>query len=303
MTKYTNWRDFFKFSTDVLEEDYHYDKNYHVKAKTKSQDGTGEYTLKFQQGKPNADGESKNAFELKQKWHKCFMSVENKFKSCGKVSTDSKFDLGRFHDQMKGWSYHIEADLISGATLDKSCFSSSLSYKQDNLEGKLTCDHGREGIVNSEFTFKPQEDVDMIWGGEATFDYKKTNLTRYAVGFLGRVNEHFSYGIKTTGEEGKRFGNFNLYTLQRVNPYTDVATSIAYTLSDKNLTATAGFSTAHHGNTFKGKISSQGLLALSWIHQFGSGTTLTLSSAFDLGEKRILMNNPHPFGISLEGKF
>lgn len=303
MSKFDSWEDLFKFSTDVLENDYVYDKNYTVKVKTKSQDGTGEYSVKFDQGKPSEDGESKNATELKQKISQDFYKSENKFKSGGKVSSETEFYLCKLNDQLKGWSYHFNADLVSGATLDKAIFSSALSYKQDNLEAKISCDHGRSGLIDSEFSFKPNESSDIIVGGETTFDYKKTNLTRYAFGFLGRLNENFSYGLKNTGEEGQKFGNFNFYTLQKVNPTTEVATDIAYSLNDKSLSATAGFSHNHHGNTFKGKVNSDGLLALSWKHHFGKGTSITLSSAIDMADKTLLMSNPHPFGICLEGKF
>eukprot|EP00344_Euplotes_crassus_P009246 CAMPEP_0197010560 /NCGR_PEP_ID=MMETSP1380-20130617/54868_1 /TAXON_ID=5936 /ORGANISM="Euplotes crassus, Strain CT5" /LENGTH=304 /DNA_ID=CAMNT_0042432579 /DNA_START=3 /DNA_END=917 /DNA_ORIENTATION=+ len=304
MSKFTNWGDFFRFSTDVLDEGYVYDKNYLVKLKTKAQDKSTEYAFKLDQSKPGEDGQSKNAIELKYKYSNHGLTQEGKVKSGGKLTVDTEYELGHQNDNLKGWSYHLDASLANGKTFDHNAFTSGVSFKQDNIEAKTTWDHGRSGTVQHEFAFKPQPDKDFVFGGESTLDYKKTNLTRYALGFLGRIGDNLSWGVKTEGEEGKRFGDLTLYTLQDVNADTSIATKVGYSHADKNLSATAGFShSLGDGSSWKAKISSAGLFGVSWAHKFNNGTTLTLSSAVDLGDKAILHNNPHPLGISFEGKF
>ncbi len=303
MSKFTNWGDFFRFNTDVLDEGYVYDKNYLVKLKTKSQDGSTDYAVKFDQSKPGENGQSKNAVELKYKFSNGALTQEGKVKSGGKLTVDTEIDLGAQNENLKGWTYHIDGSLAPGQTFDHNAFTSGVSYTQDNIETKTTWDHGRSGTVEHEFAFKPQPNCPFVAGGEATLDYKNTNLNKYAFGFLGRLSDNLSWGLKHEGE-GKKYGDFTFHTLQNVNADTTVATQVGYSHTEKSLSATAGF--AHSlgdGSSWKAKISSAGLFGVSWAHKFNNGTTLTLSSAVDLGDKAILHNNPHPLGISFEGKF
>jgi hypothetical protein len=304
MSKFTFWGDLYKFAKDVLDEDFHYDKNYQLKAKTKSQDGAAEYNAKIIQTKPDASGESTNTFEIKQTYEHTHQKWETKIKNGGKVDAEVTVDLGKFNETMQGWNYILNAGLVSGQTLDKSSFSSSVKYTQSDLIAKVKSDHGAKGLIDTEFAYKPKEDSHIIIGGEATFDYKKTNLDKYSIGFLGRLNESLSWGIRNWSADGKKFGNFELYSLQSVNATTDVATHVGYSYDTKELAAKAGFvHSADEDTTWKGKITSDGLFALAWKHKVGANATLTLSSGFDLGNKSILHNNPHPFGVGLEGKF
>jgi hypothetical protein len=304
MSKFTFWGDLYKFAKDVLDEDYHYDKNYQLKTKTKSQDGNAEYSAKIIQTKPDASGESTNTFEVKQVYEHNFSKWETKIKNGGKVDSETTVDLGKINDSMKGWNYILNANLVSGQTLDKSSFFSSLKYTQSDLIAKIKCDHNAKGKVDTELAYKPREDSHIIFGGEATFDYKESNLDKYSVGFLGRLNESLSWGLHNWSSDGKHFGNFELHSLQSVNASTDVATHVKYSYDTKVLAAQAGFSHSDGGDTtWKGKINSDGLFAMAWKHKVGANATLTLSSGLDLGDKSILHSNPHPFGIGLEGKF
>lgn len=304
MSKFTFWGDLFKFSTDVLDEDYHFDKNYVVKVKTKSADKTADYSAKFEQSKPGNDNTCKNAMELKQKFSTANLTSENKVKTGGKVSSENEFKLDSLNDQFRGWSYVLTANLQSGQTLDKSSFTSGLKFRQPNVEAKLSMEHSNKGEIKAEGSYKPQPDSHVVVGGEVTFGIKSSRLESYGVGFLNRLNDKFSFGVHNWSNDGKNFGNFKVYSLQTVNETTDVATAIAYSLQDKDIKATAGFLHRHGLTTqWKGKATSDGLLALSAKYMVGAGTHITLSTGLDLGSKSLVHNNPHPFGIALEGKF
>ena len=304
MSKFTFWGDLYKFAKDVLDEDYHFDKNYQLKTKTKSQDGNAEYSAKFIQTKPNAEGESTNTFEVKQVYEHNHSIWETKIKNGGKVDCETTIDLGKISSSMKGWNYILNSNLVSGQTIDRSSFFSSLKYTQSDLIIKVKCDHNAKGKVDTEFAFKPREDSHIILGGETTFDYKESNMDKYSFGFLGRINESLSWGLRNWSSDGKHFGNFELHLLQSVNASTDVATHVKYSYDTKELDAQAGFSHSDGGDTtWKGKINSNGLFAMAWKYKVGASATLTLSSGLDLGNKNILHSNPHPFGIGLEGKF
>ena len=305
MSSFTTWKNFFRFSTDVLEEDYVYDHNYRIKTKMQTADKTTNYGLKVEQSKPGDDGECKNTHALKYKFSDKGITQKGKLKNNGKITVKTEIDLGITNENLEGWSYHIDASLVNKETFDKAKFSSAFTYKLANMEAKMIWDHGKSGTVDHVFSFKPTDDNNLVIGGQTTFDYKKTNLTHYAFGFLGKLTDTFSYGVKNTGKEGERFGNWTFYTLQELNKNTQIASSIGYSLKSKDLTVAAGFSHTcrFHHSIWKGKVTSDGLLGLSWKHSFGNGTTLTLSSALDLGDKAILHSTPHPFGVSLEGKF
>lgn len=304
MSKFTFWADLFKFSTDVITEDYPYDKNYVVKAKTKSADNLADYSIKIEQNKPGSDGNSTNALELKQKYVDRDFSSENKIKSGGKVTSENEFRLDSLNEQFRGWSYVLTANLVSGQTLDKSSFASSLKFRQPNVEAKIHFDHGKNTTIEAEGSFKPQPDAHVIVGGDVAFNYKTSKVERYGLGFLNRLNDRFSYGIHNWSEDGKDFGNLKFYTLQSVNEATDISTIVGYNINSKKISATAGFY-HRHGllSSWKGKVNSDGLLAVSFKHQIGTSTNLTLATAFDLGHKEVLHQNPHPFGIALDCKF
>lgn len=304
MSKFTFWGDLFKFSTEVLDEDYHFDKNYVVKVKTKTVDGIGEYALKVEQTKPGEDGQSTNAMELKQKVVFSNFTSENKVKTGGKVTSENEFRLDSLNDQFRGWSYVLTANLNSGQTLDRSSFNSSLKFRQPNVEAKIHFDHSNNGLLEAEGSFKPRPDSHVIVGGQAALNYKNTKLERYGIGFLNRLHERFSFGLHNWSDDGKNCGNFKLYTLQTVSETTDVSTVVGYSLNSKKMAASAGFIHRHDLSTqWKGKVNSDGLFALSFKHLIGASTTLTLSTAFDLGNKTVLHQNPHPFGIAVESKF
>ena len=304
MSTFTGWGDLFKFATDHISEDFHYDKNFLVKAKTKNSAGNGAYSFKVEQSKPDENGQVNNSLEVKHTIKHQNVDYEGKYKSGGKVSCEIGYDLSSLNDQLNGWTYVVNADLVSGKNLDKSDFSSTLKYEQANMQGQIKCDHGTVGEVETEWSFKPQADSDYVVGGDATFNFKKTQLASLAVGVVGRLNPTFSWGFKNWSEDGKKFGNFKFFTHQAVNPDTDVATEIGYSIDTKELSASAGFT--HRccaDSTWRGKLTSDGLFALSWKRALSLGTPLTISTVFDLGDKALLHNNPHPFGIALEGTF
>lgn len=304
MSNFRSWGDFFKFATDILDEGYVYDKNYLVKLKTKAQDKTTEYALKVDQSKPGENGESKNAVEVKYKYANNGITQEGKLKNSGKATFDTEFDIGHFNDAAKGLTFHLDAEFANGKTFDTSAFSSGFTFANDTLEHKLYWDHGRSGTIEHEHSIKPRADSDILVGGAHTFDYKNPQLTNNTVGTVGTLSDNFHWGLKHEHDNGFNLGDLTLYTLQDVNADTKVATQVGYSHGDKTLNATAGFShNLGDGSSYKAKITSAGLFGVSWAHQFNNGTTLTLSSAVDLGEKKILNNNPHPLGISLEGKF
>lgn len=304
MAKFTFWGDIFKFSTDVLDEGYAEDKNFSIKAKTKSTDGLATYNFKLEQTKPDDQGKCSNSMELKNKLSFTHVTSENKFKTGGKVSSENEFHLHTLNDQMKGWSYVLTANLVAGQTLDKSSFASGVKYQQSNLEAKLSMDHSSKGVLEAEATFQPRADSPAVVGGTATLNLKNHSLDGYNLAFVNKFNNNFSFGLHNWSSDGKEYGNFRIYTLQNVNTTTDVATSISYSLNSKKLAASAGFAHQHSlTNSFKGKVHSDGILSLAFKHQIGLSSYLTLSTAFDLGSKTIKHQNPHPFGVALESTF
>ena len=241
MSKFTFWKDLFKFSNDVLDEDYHFDKNYSLKLKTKSQDNTTDYSFKAEQTKPDESGSSTNTMELKFKYSDEYMASENKYQ-CGKgLTSENEVVLDSLHEQFKGWRYVLTAKLMPGQTLDKSSFASSLKFKQANAEATVHLEHTKAEHVEFEGTFKPWEDRHIVVGGSSKLNYKQTNLAGYNLGFLNRLNGKFSYGFENWSPDGKDFGHFKFHTLQTVNASTDVATRIEYDWSSKQMDAVAGF--------------------------------------------------------------
>ena len=304
MAAFTFWGDLFKFSTNVLDEDYHYDKNYSIKIKTKSVDGYGDYTFKSEQTKPDESGTSKNSMELKAKFVDEYIVSDSKLRTGGKSISENELKLGAYGEQLKGWSYVLTANLVSGQTLDKSSFASSLKYKQSNIEAKIHHDHSKNDTIEFEGTIKPKMTSAAVVGASAAFNYKTTKIARYGIGFVDRLNPAFSYGLYSFSDDGKNLGNIKFYTLQTVSPTTDVSTEIGYSMHSKDLNARAGFSyRSGLSSMWKGKVSSDGVFGLSFKHIIASGTSLTFSTAFDLGDKALLHHDPHPFGVALEGKY
>lgn len=304
MSKFTFWADLFKFSDDVINEDYGFDNNYSVKVKAKSQCGHGDYSLKFEQSKPNEDGESTNAIELKQKISRCWYEMENKIKSGGKVSTEVTFNLSKVDENFKGWYYILNANLVNGSTLDKSNFSSAFKFKRDNAEVKVTVPHGTPTEVDAEFAFKPDQDHSLIVGGTGSFSLKSTSVKKYEFGVLGRLDDHLSWGLKNWSTDGKTYGNFSAHTLHNINDKTDVASKVTYSLGSKSIAATTGFVHRFCDDwTWKARVNTDGQFATSSKYKIGSSTHVTLSTALDLGTKSISHSSPHPFGIALESKF
>ena len=304
MSKFTFWADLFKFSDGVLDEDYPFDKNYSLKLKGKSNDGLVETSLKFEQSKPDATMQSKNAVELKQKVVFNSYEVESKVKSGGKMTSEVLVKLASIDDTFKGWSYILTPTLIVGGTLDKASTITGLKYSQENLEAKATIDAPGLNNVTVEAAVKPDKDSELIVGGTADFTVKDTTLKSYEAGLLYKLDDKFSYGIKNWSTDGKDFGNFSINTLHSVNKATDVASKVCYSLSEKALDATAGFTHSFNDDwTWKAKVNSAGQFATSSKHKISKSTFVTISSALDIGSKALSYGNPHPFGIALESKF
>ena len=305
MSRFTFWGDLFKFSDDVLNEHFVYDQNYSLKAKAKSADGKADYAIKFEQSKPDESGNSKNSAELKQKLRLHHAELETKIKSSGKVSCNAEFSADQIDDAFKGWSYNLISNLVSGATLDKSSFSSAFSFKNDQIDAKVETEHGKWTELDVEATFLPDKDQHIVVGGSASVDLGNTKLNNYEVGMVNRLDDHFSYGIKNWSKDMASFGNFSFHTLSQVNSQVKIASSIGYSLDSKALDATAGFSwTNGEGDwTWKSKIDSEGIWANSSKHQLNKNVFLVFSWALNNGTRSLLHSSPQPFGIALEAKF
>lgn len=306
MSKFTFWGDLFKFSDDVLTEDYHFDKNYSLKVKAKSNDGTADYQVKFDQSKPDNQGNSENTIELKQKLKLWDYTSESKLKSGGKVINETEIELEKYHDSFKGWTYVINSTLVNGGTLDKGTFSSAFKFKQEGVEAKVTFPHHKKGDFEAEVAAKLSSDKDChaILGGSLAFSVRETRLEKYEIGFLDRLNSKFSYGIKNWSEDGKTCGNLSVHTLHAATDKTSIATNVKYSYADKTISATAGF--LHRFNdqwNWKAKIDTQGRFATSSKYRIADNTHVTISSALDVGSKSITHSSPHPFGIGLESTF
>lgn len=300
MAKFAPWSDLFKFSTDVLEEDYIFDKNFQIKAKTKN--GNDESSLKFEQTKPD-EGVSSNSTELKHK-HSCKdCSWEGKIKNGGKVSIELEQNLQSLNEQFKGWSYVLSGNLQSGLNLDKASFTSSLKYKRDFLESKVTADHAKKGKeIQVEATLKATEDGQTIIGGSSTFDFASKKVLKYSLGFATKCSDKFSVGGQLLCDDGVNFGHFKFYSQRTISDSLKFATNVSY--NNKNIDATVGF---HHscssGKQLKGKVTTGGLFALSAKYDIGNGLNLLWSTGFDLALKRHAHANPHPFGVGIDYKF
>jgi hypothetical protein len=305
MSKFTFWADLFKFSDDILDVDYVYDKNYSVKVKAKSSDSTGDYAAKFEQSKPDASGNSKNAIELKQKLNIGKCDIETKIKSGGKISSEAEFKACHIDEAFKGWSYLLTSNFVNGGTLDKSSFLSAVKFKQSNFEGKASFTHDNWSDVDIEASFQPEEESHLIVGGSATLGVTTTSVKKYQVGVINRLDKNFSYGIKNWSDDMKHFGNFSVHTLNQVNDQVSIASKIGYSLDTKDLDATAGFSVSCPKGewTWKSKFTSDGIWGNSFKHQLNRNLFVVFSSALNTGSKSLEFSSPQPFGIGLEAKF
>mmetsp|Transcript_20825 Transcript_20825/g.18449 ORF Transcript_20825/g.18449 Transcript_20825/m.18449 type:complete len:302 (-) Transcript_20825:38-943(-) len=301
MATFKSWEDIFKFSTDVYEEDYVYDKDFTVKAKTTSTDKRGDYSVKISQSKPDDAGLSKNSMEIKHiEKTEGGVSHEAAYKSNGHVEAETTIPLGGYNFI----SYHLFWDLHMNKPANESKFASALTYKQKNLEAKFKVEHCNIGILNSELTFKPEKIADVTLGAETSFDYKNTKLLSYAVGLNHQLTPTFSWGTLAERGAGEKLGNYEAYFLQEVDEKTKIAARVGHSHVENDFRATVGVKHAVSDTaTFKGKINSSGLLALSWKQILGNGATLTLSSALNLTDKSFVNSEPLPFGVQLEGKF
>lgn len=181
MAKLTSWADFFKFTTDVIDEDYHHNKNFSVKAKTTSNDGLGEYSLKVEQSKPES-GESSNAMELKVRLKQTDVVTEMKLKNGGKFSVEREFGLAKLGEHFEGWTYSLTGNFIAGSTLDKSTFASALKVKRSNLDAKVTYDHSKKTDLEAEVAYHPEEQSKVIVGGNVSLNLKDAKVNKHTFG-------------------------------------------------------------------------------------------------------------------------
>lgn len=214
MAKFAPWGDLFKFSTDVLEEDYIHDKNFQIKGKTKT--GDDETSFKIEQSKPD-QGESTNSFEFKHKYVEKDFTSDSKISSGGKLSSANEFQLSQWNDNLKGLSYILTFNAVSGATLDKSSLSSAFKLKQTGLEGKLTLDHAKKGDFDVEGSVKLLEDKDYFFGGSGSFKIREAKLEKYALGFANKCSDTFSTGWQLKCDEKDKYGKLKLYTLRNAS--------------------------------------------------------------------------------------
>ena len=301
MAKHASWSDLFKFSTDVLEEDYIYDKNFQIKTKTKV--GDDETNLKIEQSKPDDQG-STNSAEFKYK-HSCKdCGFEAKVKSGGKASTELEYHLSGLNEQFKGWSYILSATMTAGSGLDKGVFTSSLKHKTDNIEAKITADHAKKGEITVESTLKATEDGSLVLGGTSTLNLTDRKIEKYSLGFARKFCDQLSVGGEVKVNDGVNLGNIKFYTLRNVGDNLKLAINLDYAWQAKNLEMAFGFhKSCSSGKHLKGKITTGGLIALSAKYEIGSGLNLLWSTGVDLATKAHLHSNPYPFGIGIDYKF
>lgn len=225
MAKFAPWGDLFKFSTEVLDEDYIHDKNFQIKAKTKT--GDDESSFKIEQSRPDA-GESTNSFEFKHKYVDQAYTSDNKIASGGKVVSANEVHLSQFHENLKGFSYTLTFNLVSGKAYDTSSLSSALKLKQSGLEGKVTFDHGKKGDFDVEGTVKLLEDKDYYLGGSGSFKVKEARLGKFAFGFANKCSDSLSTGWQLACGEKDKYGTFKLYTLRQASDHLKFAANLEY---------------------------------------------------------------------------
>ena len=301
MAKFAPWADFFKFSTEVLEDDYIYDKNFQIKGKTKT--GDSETSFKVEQSRPDHD-ESTNSFEFKHKYADSDYTCDNKLTSGGKISNANELNLGSFNDQFKGWSYILTFNMVSGSTYDKISTSSAIKLKQPTLEGKITFDHSKKGDFDYEGTYKPLQDKEWFVGGTGTIKTREAKIGKFALGFANKCSDSLSTGWQWRCEENDKYGKIKLYTLRTASDTLKLAANIDYSIDAKKLDTTVGFQhSCSGGKVLKGKISTSGQAALSAKYDLGSGLNVIFSTGFDLATKGALYGTPHPFAVGIDYKF
>lgn len=67
MLRLENWGDLFKYSKELLDDDYNHGQGLVIKTKSRSEEGSTELSSTYKQGSPDNSGESKIGFEAKFK--------------------------------------------------------------------------------------------------------------------------------------------------------------------------------------------------------------------------------------------
>eukprot|EP00743_Colponemidia_sp_Colp-15_P000094 GILK01000109.1.p1 GENE.GILK01000109.1~~GILK01000109.1.p1 ORF type:complete len:288 (-),score=48.99 GILK01000109.1:270-1133(-) len=261
------YKDLNKSLTDVLTEDYAFDKQFTLKVKTKTSNGL-EYVAG---GNITHSKAVVGNLQTKYKHGLSGLSLDVKGATDGKQTLEVKLA-----DKVPGTTFIVGATQAPG----KAAFEGSVGveYKHDLARVKATVDLANGPTISTSLVSGRSG---VLVGADASYNTEKGQLTNYngALGYNFGDNV-FLLQTKTVGD--KMAGQLSASYFHLVNKGLRVGGDFGYTLHNNAKIFTLGTQyTLDPTSAVKAKVDSEGKVCVHFQNKINSGVTFGLSTQLD----------------------
>ena len=277
--KLENWGDLFKYSKELLDDDYNHGQSLVVKTKSKATDNITELSTTFKQGSPDEKGESKVGFEAKFKTANGQTTHETSAKQDGSVSYELKTPL---ENLFKVNGLNFVANTSASTVGSNPEFKVGFEYTSSKFRAK-TLTNIRTLLGETSWTYLARSNFAI--GGQFNLNLSNSNLDKYDFGFSWNPASSAFVGLKheSTNKKTIEFGRFLLNVNHAANSSQTVGTEFALDWQKKSVEARLGLLHRFNDDTSgKFKVNQCGCVDAVLKHRLNNTVTLNFVTGFCL---------------------
>eukprot|EP00347_Sterkiella_histriomuscorum_P011118 403373691 len=300
--KLENWGDLFKYSKELLDDDFNHGQQLVLKTKNKGADNTSELstTTKLSNAE-KLTGDSKVAFEAKLKGLVKTSNVELSVKQDGTSVIDYKSNLDR---QLKGAQFLFNGAVSAVPTHNEPVLKSGVEVNNSNLKLKVLANL-KTLLIEKNLTYLARPN--LVVGYNLILDAKSQNLEKYDFGLSWAVANNAFVGLKhdSTSKDQLKLGKVLFYLHHNVSLIHTVGTEYTLDFQKKVVEFRLGYAQKFNDETSgKIKVNHNAYVDLALKHRLNNVLTVGVVTGFNL--KRMITEHKSsalPLGFSLDFKF
>eukprot|EP00347_Sterkiella_histriomuscorum_P019948 403339679 len=302
MSRLENFGDLFKYSKELLDDDFNAGQQLVMKTKSRSEDGTSELSSTLKHSTPDNSGESKVAFEAKLKSTVKGDSHELGVKQDGNCTWEMKGN--QLQTYQKGLQYIVNTTTQAIPSGSVPVIKAGLEFNNSQAKAKLLFNL-RSLALEHNLTYLARSN--LIVGYNLLLDSRTQNLEKYDFGLSWETAPACYLGLKheSNSKNQLQVGNVFLYFHHIATLTQTVGTEFALDYQKKLLTARFGYSHKFNDDSSaKFRVNHHGFLDATFKHRVSSSLTLGVVSGFNLKAAVAEQKSKNlPFGLQFDFKF
>jgi len=301
MLKLEQWADLFKFSKEILDDDYNSGQRLVVKGKQKSADGSTDYSLTVKKAHPLTEmGEGKLSIESKAKWHQGGTALDMTAKNEGFYLVEGKHGIEDQTD-IKGLSFYWSGECRT-APQDDAQLRIGMDIANDRTKFRMV--HNISQKFYTEILLTNLTTKRFLFGAHLHVDPMLWKVMKLDYGFVWEPVDRLFLGIKHESlSQDVAPGKFSLFVNHQISPEKTFTGEYSLHWMTKAVIARAGVAyKAGEKGTIKGRLDWKGHLDGVYKHSINDNVTVSATSGLALADfgKGEMRGPKLGFGVDLK---